>query len=53
MATQEAPSLVPIKQAGKIKGRQILNPLGEVRDRSHIFMDTSWILKLLSHNGNL
>ena len=30
----------------------ILNPLSKARDRTHIFMDTSWILHLLSHNGN-
>ena len=31
---------------------QILNPLGEARDQTRIFMDTSWVLNLLSHNGN-
>ena len=30
----------------------ILNPLSEARDRTHILMDTSEILTLLSHNGN-
>ena len=31
---------------------QILNPLSKARNRTPIFMDTSWILNLLSHNGN-
>ena len=30
----------------------ILNPLTEARDGTHILMDTSWVLKPLSHNGN-
>ena len=29
---------------------QILNPLSEARDRTCIFMDTSWVRKLLSHS---
>ena len=31
---------------------QILYPLSEGRAQTHILMDTSWILNLLSHNGN-
>ena len=31
----------------------ILNPLGKARDRTHIFIDTSWVHNLLSHNGEL
>ena len=31
---------------------QILNPLSEARDWNCLFMDTSWILNLLSRNGN-
>ena len=31
---------------------QILNPLSKARDQTHILMDTSQILNLLSHNGN-
>ena len=31
--------------------RQILNPLSEARDQTHIFMDTSLILNL-HHSGN-
>ena len=31
---------------------RILNPLYEAMDQTSIFMDTSWILNLLSHNGN-
>ena len=30
----------------------ILNPLSEVKDRTCILMDTSWVTLLLSHNGN-
>ena len=30
----------------------ILNPLGEARYRTCILMYTSWVLNLLSHNGN-
>ena len=31
---------------------RILNELGKARDGTHILMDSSWILNLLSHNGN-
>ena len=31
---------------------RILNPLSEARDGTHILMDTSWVLNLLSHSGN-
>ena len=31
---------------------QILNPLSKARDWTHIFMYTSQVLNLLSHNGN-
>ena len=31
---------------------QILNPLSEVRDRTCILMDASWVSNLLSHNRN-
>ena len=31
---------------------QILNPLSKARDLTYIPMDTSQVLKLLSHNGN-
>ena len=30
----------------------ILKPLSEARDWTLIFMDTSWVCNLLSHNGN-
>ena len=30
----------------------IFNPPREARDRTCILMDTSWVLNLLSHNGN-
>ena len=30
--------------------RWILNPLIEVRDQTHILMDTTWILNLLNHS---
>ena len=29
---------------------RILNPLSKARDRTHIFMDISWVLNPLSHN---
>ena len=32
--------------------RWILNPLSKARDRTLIFMDTSWVHNSLSHNGN-
>ena len=32
--------------------RQILNQLSEARDRTCILMDTTWVLKPLSHDGN-
>ena len=32
--------------------RQILHPLSEARDRTHILMDTSWVPYPLHHNGN-
>ena len=31
---------------------QILDAMIEDRDRTHIIMDTSWVLNLLSHNEN-
>ena len=31
---------------------QILKPLSEARDQTHILMDTSQVCNLLSHNGN-
>ena len=31
----------------------ILNPLSKARDGTHVIMDASWVLNLLSHNGNL
>ena len=33
--------------------RRILNPLNEARDGTHFLVDTSWVLNLLSHSGNL
>ena len=30
----------------------ILNPLSEARDRTRILTDTTWLLNLLSHDGN-
>ena len=30
----------------------ILNPLSKARDQIRIFMDISWVLNLLSYNGN-
>ena len=31
---------------------QILNTLIEARDQTHVLMDTSYVLNLLSHNEN-
>ena len=36
----------------RLQQRQILSPLGKARDQTLIFMDTSQVLNLLSHNGN-
>ena len=30
----------------------IINPLSEARDQTCNFMETSWVLNMLSHNGN-
>ena len=35
-----------------LQQRQILNPMSEARDPTHILMDTSWAHNLLSHNRN-
>ena len=35
-----------------LRQHQILNPLGKARVVTHILMDISWILNLLSHSGN-
>ena len=35
-----------------LRSRQILNPSSKTRDQICIFMDTSWVLNLLSHNRN-
>ena len=43
------PSLWPIPH---LMWCQILNPTSEARDWNCILMDTSWVLNLLSHNGN-
>ena len=32
---------------------QILTPLSEARDRTHILIDTSWVLNLLRHNREM
>ena len=32
---------------------QVLNPLSEARNPTHVLRDTSWSFNLLSHNGNL
>ena len=32
--------------------RQILNPLSKARDRTRVLLESSWVLNLLSHNGN-
>ena len=31
---------------------QILNPLSEAKDGTHLRMDTGWVHDLLSHNSN-
>ena len=47
--TGSEPHLQPIPQ---LTAMPILNPLNEARDPTHILMDISWVLNLLSHNGN-
>ena len=42
------PGLRPISQ---LMATRILDPLCEARDQTHIIMDTSWVLNLLSQTG--
>ena len=35
-----------------LQQHQILNPLSEARDWTHILREISWVLNLLSHDGN-
>ena len=35
-----------------LQQHRIVNPLSKARDRTHVLMDASRVLNLLSHNGN-
>ena len=42
------PCLRPMLQ---LVATRVLNPPSEARDQTHIIMDTSWVLNLLSQTG--
>ena len=49
-ATQDPSHVCDIHHSSQ--QRQILNPLSNARDQTHILMDTSGVLNSLSHDGN-
>ena len=51
-ATVTAGSLWHLQPMPQLAAMPILNPLSEAKHCTRIFMDTSGILNLLSHNGN-
>ena len=50
-ATQDPSRVCDLRHS--LQERQVLHPLSEARDRTHILMDTSQVHKLLSHKGEL
>ena len=57
MRHMEVPGLgveleLPLQPTPQLRAMLCLNPQSEARDQTHILMDTSRVLHLLSHNGN-
>ena len=51
-ATPDPSGICNLHHSSRQSSRLTLNPQSEVRDQTHVLMDTSRIHNLLSHNGN-